>query len=455
MRVLQLTITQNSQATARTITVPTGWDKIATDPSVGGITAVRTIWLQRPKESGDGDTLDITLSGDTGWGSICETLSSSTGADLEIDVENTAANTGLNAAPVATGETTTTANTIVICGYGCDDDDGNATGQPSGMTVIGFRESPFSGNGYSMMLAHVAQASAAATGDKTFSIDASEDWSAALFAIREASSGVSLSPATADLSLAGHAPQVLVPRDLSPATADLALSSTAPTVNLDVFRTPASGALALSTAAPARAIDFRRDPAKSDLSLAGSAPTVEVSGSTDIARDPAKADLSLSATAPSRVIDSRRDPATADLVVTGHAPAVAIDVALTPAAASLTLAGAAPARTIDSRRTPAQADLALATTAPTKIISVQRVPGKADLSLAGHAPSVGIGPHIEPAAAALSLAGFAPDLVTTATFIFAVPAASLQLDGYIPRLGSWMDPQASVAETWVDVPKHL
>jgi hypothetical protein len=202
-----------------------------------------------------------------------------------------------------------------------------ATGSPSGNTTVAASTATNFNDGgivaISVKAAAAALAYSAFQGD-AFQGDAFQVVSGAV------STGISLTPPTADLVLSETAPTILLSDhvSLTLAAVDLVFSPTAPALSFITGLLPAAVDLAFSSDVPALSYTTTLVPAAVDLAFSPTAPDLSFNTGTL----PAAVDLAFSPTAPTVSLSAHVSlaPASVDLAFSSTAPTVAV-VQWTPA----------------------------------------------------------------------------------------------------------------------------
>ncbi len=359
----------------QTISPPAGWSSVVSGTNTGYPFKLQIFWKRANSESG---SYVFTETGNS-WGtgtifrvSGCITTETPIGA-----VGTMASGNSIN--PAATGITTLTNNALLLFitangdGFGMDL-------APGGMT-----ERYDADNDY---LATEDRATAGATGDKTATLDASNQWVAVLIELKSeaaAGGGTTLTPGTGTLTLTGQTPIRLENSIRQPATGTLTLTGRTPTLNSGmVIPTPVG-----------------------TLTLTGYAPTLAQAGALSISVP--KGQLTLEGTYPDLVFGP--GPATGTLTLTGTVPT--LRYATIPPTGALTLTGAAPG----------------------VFQAIVRQPATGTLTLTGYAPTLQTPTNlvISPATRALALTGYAPT-ISVFTGVIQVPTGTLTLTGYPPGI---------------------
>lgn len=184
--------------TRGTVSLPTGWTWIGTPQETGAASTGDLAHIGRVKESGDSATLALTYDNSVMVASVCVTI---TGQDSTWLDQTVPAYTTGTAPAVSPTITTTEDNNAVLCGVNYDGAPGfGDTNQPSGMTMLGTIVNNPPSNGQNLGFAYVIQASAGASGTKTWGDGASEEYVASTFAIRVLTAGItSVSPDPFDM----------------------------------------------------------------------------------------------------------------------------------------------------------------------------------------------------------------------------------------------------------------
>lgn len=187
IRVCVIAGSPDGTGTVGSLTLPSGWSWIGTQTETGAFSTGMLSIIYRIWQSGDGNTLGLTYNNPVEVASICTTYEGvDTGTPLDQTVPAYTTGTGNCVSPSITTVTddawvhSACLNDGAPAGFG-------DTSIPSGMTLRGTMVNNPPSNGQNVGHADVEQASLGASGTKTWSNGASEEYVASTFALRPGS----------------------------------------------------------------------------------------------------------------------------------------------------------------------------------------------------------------------------------------------------------------------------
>lgn len=178
--------------------------------------------------------------------------------------------------------------------------------------------------------------------------------------------GVSVTPSTGVVSVAGLAPSVAAGVAVTPSAGAVAVAGFAPTAAAGVVAVPDAGAVSVAGFAPSAAAGVAVTPDAGAVTITGFAPTVSAGSGVSVTPD-------------AGVVS-----------VAGFAPSVAAGVTVTPSLGVVSVAGFAPTVSIGT--------------------GVSVTPDTGAISVVGFAPTVAAGVAVVPGVGAVTVTGFAPDV---------------------------------------------
>jgi hypothetical protein len=276
-------------------------------------------------------------------------------------------------------------------------------------------------------------------GEKTIStIDTGETVGGDTSSLDDGSVPGIVSPATAELVLAGQAPTALAVSPvessdtaavtgteaplfektittLDPATVTTADESTLEGAS-EAIVTAGAGAVTVTGQAPAVLSTARTQPGAAAVTVTGQAPALESTAQVQ----PASAAVVVEGLPPATLPTAQALPAAAAVVLAGQAPTVLSEALVAPAQAALIVAGQPASVSTDTEIlatvTPAQADLAVAGQAATVASEATQSPSVGTVTVQGQAPDVAVELVLEldiaAGAGAVALAGQQPFVAT-------------------------------------------
>lgn len=186
LRIIAVNFSPDGTATIGTVTTPSGWTEISNDTETGAASNSRLFMAYRLVQSGDtltSATLAFTTSTSMACGSVAVTFEG-IDATTQMDATPPTMATGTSP-PVSPTITTVTDNAAILCACIIDAAPGfNDSHIPSGFTLLGTMANNPPSNGMNLGLAYQIQATAGASGTKTWGDGGSEEYAAATAAIR-------------------------------------------------------------------------------------------------------------------------------------------------------------------------------------------------------------------------------------------------------------------------------
>lgn len=275
--------------------------------------------------------------------------------------------------------------------------------------------------------------------------------------------GITLSPSSGSISLAGQAPALTTQTNpatrsvtlagqtpvlntaLAPATGSITLTGQTPTVTIQVttFVNPATGAITLAGESPALTTALNAatgsvalagqtsplttflSPATGAISLAGQSALV------GLRVNPASGSIALAGQA--AALTGALNPASGSVALTGQSPA--LTTALSPATGAVTLTGQQPTLSLGSGIFPATANIAISGAAPA--LTTALTPATGSISLAGQTPVLTTA--LNPAVGAVTVTGQTPTVTSSSSNTLNPATGAITLSGQTPAVSNGSD----------------